>query len=495
VFDNIIIGSGCSAFGAYLGLKKLGKSICIIDVGVTRENLINMNIPLSKNKLNSTALKTKFGSTYPYEYPETYSDSEFTPISGAFGGFSSVWGAGLQTLSRKNLELFPDEVQADLVESQKKVLRFIPHTYVKDEFDILSPWPSDISSSKHPYILSEAMNEFYDNYISLKKKMNSYSDYYFGHPRLAIDADISSDESCVLCGMCIDGCPRSSIFDTSKFFVKEIENNNITYIQGFVNRIVKNGDKVQIFYDAKNKVHTLETKKLFLAAGPVASSVILLKSKIINDEIMVQDSQVFYKYLISKKLKRNVSNFSLSHGIFAYSPFNNLDEYFVSLYPFSHDLLKRLPQNIMKIIERIKLAKLFFSTIKYIIPAIGFLPSEVSGKLQIKSGNDEKIHVTYIENNQTTKYLRNADQNFNNLISKIGFFKIPLRYPKKIGIGVGVHIGASIPMGSNNVDNYGQITGFEDIHVVDASVLPRIFPGGHTLATMANAYRIANHVS
>jgi choline dehydrogenase-like flavoprotein len=149
----------------------------------------------------------------------------------------------------------------------------------------------------------------------------------------------------------------------------------------------------------------------------------------------------------------------------------------------------------MKIIERIKLAKLFFSTIKYIIPAIGFLPSEVSGKLHIKSGNDEKIHVTYIENNQTTKYLRNADQNFNNLISKIGFFKIPLRYPKKIGIGVGVHIGASIPMGSNNVDNYGQIPGFEDIHVVDASVLPRIFPGGHTLATMANAYRIANHVS
>jgi choline dehydrogenase-like flavoprotein len=61
--------------------------------------------------------------------------------------------------------------------------------------------------------------------------------------------------------------------------------------------------------------------------------------------------------------------------------------------------------------------------------------------------------------------------------------------------GKGFHVGGSLPMrerpGELETDLLGRPTGFQRVHVVDASVFPSIPATTITLSVMANAQRIA----
>jgi choline dehydrogenase-like flavoprotein len=56
--------------------------------------------------------------------------------------------------------------------------------------------------------------------------------------------------------------------------------------------------------------------------------------------------------------------------------------------------------------------------------------------------------------------------------------------------GTGYHFGASFPMGTAS-DNLGRIEDWQNIHIVDSSVLPYLEVGSITPTVMANAHRIA----
>jgi choline dehydrogenase-like flavoprotein len=74
---------------------------------------------------------------------------------------------------------------------------------------------------------------------------------------------------------------------------------------------------------------------------------------------------------------------------------------------------------------------------------------------------------------------------------------VPLSLMMKIGMpGEGSHIGGSLPMRKYprafETDNLGRLAAWPNVHIVDASVLPRLPAASYTYTIMVNAHRIAS---
>ena len=60
------------------------------------------------------------------------------------------------------------------------------------------------------------------------------------------------------------------------------------------------------------------------------------------------------------------------------------------------------------------------------------------------------------------------------------------------------HYGSQFPLNDignpNSTDSFGRLEIFNNVHIIDSSVLPCLEPGPITLTVMANSYRITDMV-
>ena len=495
---DVVIGSGPTGWAACMGVWARGGHPLVIDIGYTSDSDSGESViqnPMVKSK-------SRFGSEHMYTFPMSKFQIDppngIMPLTGALGGFSTVWGAGIQPVSEADLIGVPPLVCQNWLKSSTNLLEKMNFLGRNDLLSQRDPWPIDphdqvVTSSRFEKILKRAD----------AKKIIELQKVRYGSPRLAIKGSKNRGlcNACTLCGQCMSGCPEDSIFDSGQEIQKGILEFGGDYLAGLVVKISPTSNREEqsetdVVVDVQiedGTIVSVKTKRLYLAAGPVGTPILLQKSGLAPNVIDIRDSQMFYGAFVSiDKYDNSKPSMSTSQGYFSTalgtaSP----QEFSMSIYEYSDEFKNRLEQMVPSPIR--PLIKLLAPLTRRIVPGIGFLSQDVSGLIRLVF-DGQRTTVTFVQNDLTKEAIRSAKKLLGRTSRRLGLLNIPNPFATP-SIGAGFHAGASMPMGGDSqhlVDWDGKLKVSSCIQIVDATSLMRIKAGSHTFMAMANAYRIAS---
>ena len=487
--EDIVIGSGPSGFSAILGLLSKGKRPMVISPKNLSQDLTNLQNTWMKPAI--TKNEDKFNNIFAYESNSfrilrPNSDIHLTQ---SWGGLSNVWGTGIQPLDRSDMGDAPDEVKNEWQNAFSKILGFIPHTSGNDLTNNIFPWPEDVKTQPPPISSNRIESILAQDFI----KIDNEKKIYVGQPRLSVDLSDSS-KGCKFCGKCLVGCPYGSLLNSGIEIIDLIKNDRIDFKVGKVLEIRKNSLGLELQIEEEGRINSsIQCRNVYLAAGPLATPMILQRSGLIPTEFEVPDSQVFYTASLNFKRKIELKNFTLGQVIFTTERnFDRNERFYMSLYENSDAIISRiyklLPSSLAKILTNINLNFIF----DRIMLGIGFLPQSLSGKYRLIYNKINKMHTIELLHNSETKITLTYNLKLiKKVLRSLNIYLLPTKKFYSGSVGGGYHSGASLPMGGEYVDWNGKFKNIDGLFICDASSLPEIIPGAHTLGAMANSYRIA----
>ena len=469
----LLVGTGPSGFAVLNSLDGLD-DVWVMDGQTDFEN----------SKISSRShlgLKQKFGSDH------TYTDSDMAgikvdgsyklPISYSRGGFGEIWGTGFTPY--KISKLFPEadfELDASVTQSMKELLTIIPFSHVPGELDQRFGTVDLWSNAKYFGHLDS--HPRFDQFLNTRAS-SSKDGLLFGYPNLLLDST-----KCTNCGLCLTGCPYGALFDPGEqinrmIFLKKL--NHERFIKGIVQRLEPEATRVKVHYSANGEEVSEWFDEVILSTGPLSTAIILMNSGLLPDEFDIPDSQVFYGAFLSKKRFRAKNESKEVGQMVCYPEIESDLDFQISFYAPTELSRMRISQSIFPTFFRnLRIPRILSERI---IPAIGFLPEEVSGKIHIQKSAD-KFQVTRHKNPEANLVARNSLKRVSFALWRMGLVNFPLgtRIPPP---GAGFHIGGSLRLGGDFLDIHGYLISAKSIRVLDASILPKIPAGAHTFLTMA----------
>lgn len=429
--------------------------------------------------------KRKFNSAYMYETPELPVVLKDAQASASFarGGLSTIWGASVLPYESSDMQGWPE---LDLAPYYEKVLSFVPLAGKKDalaerfplyaEPAVLQPGPQALAvlenCARHDSDLRE-------------------NGMLVGQSRLAVRTAPKREKSgCVYCGLCMSGCPHDLIYSAAQTLDELRRDDNFSYQPGvIVNRVQEDSASPVIHATRNGEKISFSAEKVFLACGVYSTARILLESKG-RDELVIKDSQYIIIPCLAKKRGQPGQQHALSQ-VFIELLDEELGNVHLQLYSFS-DLIEQSVASKLGFLYKL-LKPLLRPLIERLMVVQGFLHSDVSGSL-VARRMDSGLSLEGSKSEGDDKRLARVLLRHS---SRLGLF--PLLPLVEYGLpGQGFHSGGSFPMsedpGETESDVLGR-PGYENIHVVDSTVLPGIAGTTITLTEMANAYRIADLVS
>ena len=523
-----IIGSGPSGISCAHALLKKGYNVTMLDVGMTLEKNITKDINILKknNKqewdtniirkikgsisasIKGVPKKYLFGSNYPY-----YGSNEFLNVkdsniewraSLAKGGLSTVWGAAVLPYLDKDIRDWPININ-HLVPYYHKVFNFMDLSSSKDDLELIFPLYSDqnntLKKSKQASILL--------NNLRKSKALLNQRGIFFGSSRLAVQSKKNKEKKeCVYCGLCLYGCPYGLIFNSGKMIKSLYRLGNFTYLSNIlVEKIIET--KTGVVIKAKNggKKVNFKGKKVFLASGVLSTTKILLNSMNEYDKsLKLKYSQYFllplFNYDIVKGVQKEelhtlsqafieIFDKSISLNTIHLQIYTYNDFYEKVLHKFSWFLNPFIKGIICNFLGRFMIVQ-------------GYLHSSISPIIKIhqkKNMNNPDIPSLHI-NWKKDKRFRKMKRKIKKIMFKLFKHKNLLRFFPlfpllKIEPPLsGAHFGGSFPMKKKpekfESDLWGRPFGYNNLHIVDATIFPSIPATTITLSIMANSYRIAS---
>lgn len=465
--ENVIVGSGPTAWATALGLLEKGDFPTLIDFG---PDPWSSSSRISRS--SKPALKGSSSSDELFAYPASLvasADKEYLPLTSARGGLSQIWGAGVLVRDFKDFEG---------LEAISEDLRFAYECVSKK----LYPLGSDDQTSRRFSLPSGStrapQSKRYKSVLS-KIENRNFPGVLFGSPRIAFSNPASN---CTLCGLCRSGCPESLFFNARRTIEGLAEHKFLSILDGPVIQLRSTHSRLEI--QLPGKVVTAD--KAFLCAGPVGTPALLQRSGMIAGEFAIPDSAVFYGVCWnSSPSNGDEEKFASSHMV-AYSTAFGPDDFQIAFYESHPELSERLTQLLKIPNSALKIPRPIQSRLN---PLIGFLDSTKSGKLILRKSGDRTV-VFRVKNSDTRRAAKHALSRVALHCHEFGlhiFSNIFMCPP----VGSGYHSGASMPINGEYVNLDGSLKGNENIYVTDASSLPHLWAGSHTYAAMANAFRIA----
>lgn len=487
--EDIVIGSGPSGFSAILGLLSKGKRPLVVSSKNLSQDLTILRETWAKPAISEN--ENKFENIFSYE-SDTFkivrpnSDIHLTQ---SWGGLSNVWGTGIQPLDSSDMGDAPGDVRNEWQKAFSKILGFIPHTSGRDLTNNIFPWPEDVKTQPPPVSSNRIESILTKDFINIDNEKK----IYIGQPRLSVDLSDSA-KGCKFCGKCLVGCPYGSLLNTGIEIFNLIQNNRIDLKVGKVLEIRKHSLGLELQIEEEGHViSSLKCRNVYLAAGPLATPMILQRSGFIPSEFDVPDSQVFYTASLNFKRKIELKNFTLGQVIFTTDRnFDRNERFYMSLYENSDAIISRIyslvPFGLAKILTKFNLNFIF----DRIMLGIGFLPQSLSGKYRLIYNKIDKMHtIDLLHNSETKKTLTYNLKLIKKVLRSLNIYLLPTKKFYSGSVGGGYHSGASLPMGGEYIDWNGKFKNIDGLFICDASSLPEIIPGAHTLGAMANSYRIA----
>jgi choline dehydrogenase-like flavoprotein len=513
--DILIIGSGPSAAAvALVASAKDDVSVQVIDPGQRldddREALLHSVSDLQprdwpadvQTKLASPALpevegelpqKRQFGSDFPFRdvgqlgrYSVTPGGNR-QPISGAYGGFSNVWGA--ETLAQWPVthdELYPH---------YRAILREIPFAGRADDYEEMFP----LFGEPEPLpAMSPAITAVETAYVRHKAYVRSRG-VTVGAARLALHAD-----SCIRCGLCLTGCPYGLIYSASQTFDELIRAGSVRYRERAL--AVKVGEDADgawadIRDVAGGATERVRADHVFVACGGVGSTRLVLGSARahVRRVDLAESVQLVMPFLSRRPAPdpASVSTFTLNQlNLLIEFGRPGLDMAHFHLYPYNRGFDDALPARIR---ARPRLAN---AVLRRTVAGLGYLPSWHSPKVrldvrEIRAGELPDIALSAVPQAGMRRAIVQVIARLLAVAPALDLWPgapaLSISGPaKSYHVGGGLpHVSGRPKDGEMETDTLGRLAEWSHVHVVDGAVFPNVPATTFTLTVMANAHRIA----
>jgi choline dehydrogenase-like flavoprotein len=523
--DIAVIGSGLAGVFAARMLAARGLKVTMLDVGETLDprrsaivarlreiepeawppadrDLISANATVGGDELPK---KMHFGSDYVYAEYRPFAQV-ITDAAGrapfptfARGGFSNIWGAAVLPPDACDMADWPIS-RANMEPYFRKVAERLPLCGDGGSLSRAFPAYRDALGHLDPGPQGAALLQDLDR----AQSRLAAAQVLYGPARLAIHT--TGDDvvlPCNGCGQCFTGCVRGSIFSTIPILEQMIRRRQIEYRGGvFVRSIKEDEDKVRLeILDLANGVRELSCKAVFIAAGPLNTTAMLLRSANYFDRpVRLKESQ---KFLVPALRSRAAATAMEKPSVTLAAAFiearvPELSEHWVhvQMIPINDMIVSgsRLPGA-----RSVWGRRLWGPVLRRAMIAWCGMHSDHSCSLELRvlsAPND--VHTISVELNVSQKArhdARIAARRLARTLRHAGVY-LQARLIRFANPGSGTHCGSSFPMrarpsGPFDTDALGRPFGWRRVHAVDASVLPSIPGTTLAFAVMANAARIA----
>ena len=302
------------------------------------------------------------------------------------------------------------------------------------------------------------------------------------------------------CRHCLDGCPYGHIYNAAQTIEELRREGLIEYRSGVhVDRVSESGGEVLIEATALagGPGITLRTRRAFLAAGAISTTVILRRSGLLGARAEVADSQALYLPFLwagrTGRTGREPGHTLAQTMIVLDDPSVSANPIHMALYTYNEGLSERARASHPKLSAL--LGPTLDSITRRLAIGICFFHSDDSDRVaSIWEQRDESVRLDPVLNPTTPATVKRFQRALRRSLGRIGL--IPVSALGEIAPpGGGYHYGASIPMSSSpgfgESDTLGRPSAMQRIHIVDGSCFPSVPGGAITFSTMANSHRIA----
>jgi len=406
-------------------------------------------------------------------------------VSGALGGFSTVWGAQIMPFSRATFNRWPfgwDEIEPHYRAMLAEVPLAGEHDDYAEDFPLLS-------AHGHLPPVSARTAAVLDRYQRHRDAVRAKG-VVVGKARLAF-----APKSCLRCGLCMTGCPYSLIYSARQTVDRFVRRGRVRHVSRVlvtgVEQPVGETPTVRGIDLATDRAINLDADRVFVGAGGLGSTRIALNS--LNAppyQVPLQESVQFLVPFVSRRTTgdpRGQQDFTLNQ-------FNLLlkydDEAYttsqVHCYPYNPAIAEALPSWLPPSWNGAVLGR--------ITAGLGYLPSWRSPQMRVDLGarhRDVLPDITIrVVSNRRPPMLASVLRRLTALGPKLDLFPV-LPMVRLSGPGKSYHFGSTFPHG-NGSDLLGRIGQFRNVHLIDGSVLPSVPSTTFTLTVMANAHRIVS---
>lgn len=452
-------------------------------------------------------LRLAFGSAYPYG-----TDHAGAPIqraedgpapSFAGGGFSTIWGGAI--LPPDPAELLDWPVRFDEFEPAFGLaLEDLPYAAVQDALAARFPLYREADP---PLALSAPARLLLDRLYG-SRSLRDRADVAFGQARLAVrSGDPEMAAGCRYCGYCLSGCVYGAIYSAEQDLDRLRAAGALDYHRDrLVVRLEEQGDRVNVRYrDAAGMFDTATYDRVFLAAGAISSTRIILESSgSFGSAVNLKSTGG----LVLPMLQIPGARFS-AHGVntlaaifFEFKVPGVSDRWIhTQINPPNELVRKRLGFEPGGAGLRNRALALAFD---HLLVAMCNFHSDFGGsyRLKLNRGGDGGPSVLDVQTEASRVFphvARRALMRLLRLLPRIGVIPLVPFAQGMDGRPRGWHFGSSLPMrrrpaGPLETDVLGRPGGWRRVHVVDSSVLPSLPGTTIALLAMANAVRIAERV-
>jgi len=514
IFDAIVVGSGPSGLSCAYTLVNRGCRVRLIDAGgfPSATNMPDLD-PFSTNINRRRWIENGFWDHGAVERDRsrlsddageqehffanctdpTLFDIENAGVRTALsiGGFSNVWGGAVLPISEIDAEAWPIS-RYMLDPYYKELCQFMT---ISSQVDGLDSVFSIENAVRYKEPIRKQAAEFLNHLDAYRCELEQEG-LYFGRSKLAVDPGVPNPAMEHKYG---------PLFNSAEVLVRLLSADNFSLIENTrVEKLNIDGGRARLFCRSMldQSKTTFCCEKLFLAGGAINTTYLLAHSFFPKrKEFYIRtNSNLLFPFLRYKRTRHAIDSsqedypevFMELSNPYTYSKFVHFQIYSYGYYvlsPMARFFGKtsaRFMEHIgQPLFERLMVFQCMFH-------------SDYSDQLLLKLGGGPEGEVKASIVGLKSKYARQLSRKmFKLLFAKRKLLGgIPLRslarhYPP----GASFHLGSSFPMAKTpkawESNILGQLEGLDNLHVVDATVLPNLPAPTVTYTVMANASRIA----
>ena len=521
---SLIIGSGPGAAGAALALAAdPDQRITVIDLGGTLEpelrstlgrlavtpeaswspadleRISRQPVPIPRGVLPE---KRAYGSDFPFRDSgqlsgiEPLGPANPSVVSGAYGGFSNIWGAQIMPFSKRTFDRWPI-TSAEMEPHYRTALNEMTLAGVEDDLAEVFPLIAPARRLPPP---ADRTERVLGRYRARRPLVRSHG-ITLGRARLAFRSD-----ECTRCGLCMTGCPLELIYSSSHTFDRLRAQGRITYRPDklAVHLEEVDGEPYAVVRDTKSgQLEKISAERIFVACGGIGTTRLVLGSLgVVDRAVYLQESVQFVMPTMSLRPvpdPRRTRNFTLNQFNLLYDDSGDgIDLCLVHFYDYNPAFLASVPRAIRRPNADPALAAL----LRRVSVGLGYVPGWASPRVKLvarrASGGNDQLPALEIDREPSDGWppmLRRLVGAMLRVAPALDLWPVvPM-----IAVSAAAksyHFGASFPheraRTATTTDRTGRLAAWDHIHLVDASVFPQVPATTFTLTIMANAHRIAS---
>ncbi len=482
--DCLVIGSGPSGVACASALLAQGRSVLIVDAGLT----IDEAGAAASTETKRIPRKLIYGSDFPYrgasEHLKLDAHAMGAEPSFARGGLSNAWGAAALPYAAHDIADWPLSAE-DLAPHYAACADMLG---IAGEDDDLTEWLPLYAPPRGQLRASNQAQTLLHQMQRNRDRLHAQG-LRFGRARAAVKA-----RDCTYCGLCLRGCPDKLIYSAAQTLEALSANPRFSYRADVVVETLSetsDGAITRGVQRQSGEALSFEANRIFIAAGALPTTAVLLRSAGAYDQTLrMKDSQYFLAPLAlfrgaasaRKEDLHTMAQLFLELRDPAISPHT----IHMQVYTYNDVMAEAMRQRLGVFSPLARFGDAHFVLIQ------GYLHSNHSGEIELTLRQD-RLEARGIPNPEARKRIIALMRKLMQLAPSIG--AIPLTPLMEITEpGRGFHIGGAFPMQATpqrfETDLLGRPFGWTRIHAVDASILPSIPATTITYPVMANAHRI-----